>query len=513
MSLWDPCSGRKLLGWLLGILPALALVGCTGTRQVAAPMTILLTPQVGQPLAQGSSLQLSAQVQNDKTYQGVSWNLSGDGALLLPTPYGVTYVAPSTTIQNSAVVVTATSIAHPEIKTYLPISLVPQGALSNVQAISVDGGPVSGKTYVNGAFTAVTVCAPGTTSCNTIDGILVDTGSTGLRIFSSLLPALPGATDGSGNSLSECVQFPDTSYLWGAVVLADVRIAGEVGGAVPIHAINALNAGSVPDSCSSAGTGVKLNAPASLGANGILGVGFKQTDCGPLCDPEAGGAPPAPFYYSCPGGTCAPTFVVLGQQVTNPVSAFGKDNNGLLVQLPGVDTPTSRVDGQLTFGIGTEANNQLANATTFDVDPDGFFTTNLAATGQSLTLSTVDTGSNSLRFPDDALTACGGASAAFYCPPASVSLASVQLGMNNAQGTVNFVVDNADTLFAQNPTSAVLPTLAGPNGSGTCSGTAGACQFQWGLPFFFGRIVYIAFEHGAPPGGSWFAYTTGFTKH
>src|SRR5277367_1627740 len=43
---------------------------------------------------------------------------------------------------------------------------------SNVQAIAVDGGPVAGAIYPNGAFTNVTICNPGTTTCQTIDGIL-----------------------------------------------------------------------------------------------------------------------------------------------------------------------------------------------------------------------------------------------------------------------------------------------------------------------------------------------------
>ena len=53
--------------------------------------------------------------------------------------------------------------------------------VSNVQPISVNVGPASALgssfNYVDGAFTSVTVCAPGsTTNCQTISGILVDTG-------------------------------------------------------------------------------------------------------------------------------------------------------------------------------------------------------------------------------------------------------------------------------------------------------------------------------------------------
>src|SRR5580658_9326153 len=74
---------------------------------------------------------------------------------------------------------------------------------SNVQAITVSTGPSAAPPlnapYIDGAFTSVTVCVPGsTTSCQTIGGILVDTGSAGLRILSSALTiSLPQQTNGS----------------------------------------------------------------------------------------------------------------------------------------------------------------------------------------------------------------------------------------------------------------------------------------------------------------------------
>ncbi len=58
-------------------------------------------------------------------------------------------------------------------------------ATSNVLPIVVNAGPA--QNYFNGAFTSVTLCAPNqTTACQTIDGVLVDTGSTGLRILSAV---------------------------------------------------------------------------------------------------------------------------------------------------------------------------------------------------------------------------------------------------------------------------------------------------------------------------------------
>src|SRR5258708_39910817 len=55
----------------------------------------------------------------------------------------------------------------------------------NVQAVTVNAGPNGN--YANGVFTSVTICAPGTSNCQTVSGVLVDTGSCGFRVLSPAL--------------------------------------------------------------------------------------------------------------------------------------------------------------------------------------------------------------------------------------------------------------------------------------------------------------------------------------
>src|ERR1700687_2086990 len=78
----------------------------------------------------------------------------------------------------------------------------PPSAPQNVQPITVDAGPAN---IPNIPFITITICAPGSSSnCQTIDHIEVDTGSTGLRILSSVLSAslsLPQQRDASGNAV------------------------------------------------------------------------------------------------------------------------------------------------------------------------------------------------------------------------------------------------------------------------------------------------------------------------
>src|SRR2546421_9341508 len=60
---------------------------------------------------------------------------------------------------------------------------------TNVAAVVVDAGPKGANGspvgYVNGIFTTVTVCVPGTSTCQNIDHVLVDTGSSGLRLLAN----------------------------------------------------------------------------------------------------------------------------------------------------------------------------------------------------------------------------------------------------------------------------------------------------------------------------------------
>jgi len=490
----------------------IVLQACGGSSSGSKPsIAVSLNPTAGLSLFEGQSLKVVAQVDNDASATGVIWSLDGDGSLLNPTSFGVTYVAPSTTITNPNVVLTATSLASTESTAYIPITLLPPNTFANVELLHVDGGPIPGKIKPNTAFTSVTVCAPGKMACNKIDGIIVDTGSVGLRILSSALPSLPPATTG-GAASSECELYGRNSFLWGDVVLADVKIAGEVARSLPVHAVGTPANLTVPTECSDGGARVDASTQSALGANGVLGVGYQRQDCGASCV-SAGNAASTSFYYSCSGNSCTPSAVPLSLQLTNPVTAFLIDNNGVVLQFPGLEGAAAQLDGSITFGIDTATNNQLGNATIFTVDAQGRFTTSLSSTGQSLTASVVNSGFNALYFPDDSLPPCGG-QGSFYCPPSSTTVASMQVGVNGAQGAIQFNVENANTLLANNPGAAALSGLAGSNGTGGCSDGVGSCQFEWGLPFFYGRTVSVAITGQTLPEGvpsaPWFAYSTKF---
>jgi hypothetical protein len=370
-----------------------------------------------------------------------------------------------------------------------------QAPARNQLPLTVDAGPsaviAAGSAETNIPYVSVTVCQPGTTTCQTIDHVLVDTGSTGLRVIASVLnPALTGLpplTDGSGNGLAECVIFA-SNVSWGAVRTADVQLGGETARAIPIQVIGDGAFPQVPASCSSQGP--VQDTVVAFGANGIMGVSTFVQDCGDGCTSATNS-----FYYTCPPAGCQPVGVPLTQQLPNPVSQLNEDNNGVVLALPAIPLSGAvSVSGTLTLGIGTQSNNSLGNATVYDLDMlTGNFTT--IYNGQTYANNGfLDSGSNGLYFADNSIATCSstGPAAGFYCPGSILQLSAINQGASNGHaGSVNFAVANAEALF--NLTNdAAFSTLAGSPIPG---------MFDWGLPFFFGRQVFTAFERSPTPWG------------
>ncbi len=370
-----------------------------------------------------------------------------------------------------------------------PSSPTPPGGTTttvaqNFQTIAVNAGPAN--SYFNGAFTTVTVCVPGQSSCQTIDGVLVDTGSSGLRVLASALTlTLPQQTDASSAPVVECTQFLG-GFIWGPVQTADIKLGGEQASAVPMQVIGGPGAPAVPAACAS--TGPPEDTLGALGANGILGVGLFRQDCGSDCS-VTGSSNPG-FYYACPSSGCKITAESLTRQVQNPVWLFPTDNNGVIIQLPSIAVGGAlTASGMMVFGIGTQSDNALGLAKVLTVDGNGNISTTYA--GQAYTSSYLDSGSNGIFFLDTKTTGlpvCTD-STDFYCPTTLQPQSAVIRGVNGVTNALSFNVGNADTL---NGRFTAFSEVAGPNPG----------SFAWGLSFFFGRTIYTAIEGQATPGGS-----------
>ena len=371
--------------------------------------------------------------------------------------------------------------------------------INNVQPVVVDSGPSLNGQPIGAndeLFTTVTICVPGTSTCQSIDHVLVDTGSSGLRLLSgNIALTLPFVTDTTNNPIGNCVQFADTSYQWGPLVKVDVKLAGEVASSVPIQIAGAPNFAAVPTSCSAGG--IPAQTLLQLGANGILGVGLFRQDCGPAC---ASSSPPA-IYFSCSATGCTPTSVALTGQLQNPVWMFPQDNNGLAIVLPQVGAAGAvSVSGSMIFGIGTQSNNGLGSAQAQAADNTGNFTTTF--NGVPYTTSYIDSGSSGFFILDSTTTGlpnCASSSdaAGFYCPTSPASFTAITSGRNpNGSGTtvsanIAFSIANGVSLI-DSPNTA-FNNLGGP---------AFDKVFDWGLPFFFGRTVFIGIESQTSAAGT-----------
>jgi Protein of unknown function (DUF3443) len=371
---------------------------------------------------------------------------------------------------------------------------------SNTMPIVVDAGPVSGAREINVPYVSVTVCTPGgtTAACQTIDHVVLDTGSSGLRLLKSSLYSnliLPAVTNAGGLAIGECLPFV-IGTTWGSVRYADIYLGGEVARNVPIQDIGDQPGGtaSIPVSCSSYGT--IQDTQAQLGSNGILGVGLFANDCDACLNTAFPGA-----YYTCTTAGCTSSTVTATQVVQNPVAIFSQDNNGVQINLPAVlSTGANSLTGSLIFGIGTKSNNALGGATVYATDNKyGNFTTTYQ--GKTLT-SYIDSGSNALFFNDDPITPiarCPSPIAWVYCPTSTLTPTATNYAFGSASGVpVTFSIVNAAQLFSN--VSAVAGNIGGPSSG----------QFDWGLPFFFGRPVFTAIQGVTPPtglpAGPYFAY-------
>jgi hypothetical protein len=237
----------------------------------------------------------------------------------------------------------------------------------------------------------------------------------------------------------------------------------------------------------------------TFGANGIIGVGPYTQDCGEVCVTGV----PLPVYYGCVTpvtgpSSCTAEDATLAQQLTNTVTLFATDNNGTILALPSVGASgLATVSGSLVLGIGTEANNALApGATVLLADPNNNAYITATLNGTLYPHSYFDSGSNGNFFVDAAnpITQCGAAQMGFYCPTGTLTFTPLTLTGTNSVTTPmqSFMVADAATLFATN--FAAFSNLGGTNGD--------PASLDLGLPFFYGRNVYVAVESATVAGNA-----------
>jgi len=367
-------------------------------------------------------------------------------------------------------------------------------------------------TNTNTLYADVRICNPSDANlCVTVDHVLVDTGSVGLRVMASKVSGLNlppiELSNHTGEVSHECFQFV-IGGLWGRNSGANVWLGQQrTARAVPIQVIDdqVPPALAVPADCTKATNGAVLTTAASLGANGILGIGNTTLDCGSTCILGTYASDKTFIqYYHCPPtatniSACGAASVAENELVYNPVAALPAPfNNGVVLKMPAVGSAgATTARGELIFGVNTYtpgvdtyADNRVpsgASSAVLGVDPnlDSYLYITTTFRGTPYPSSYLDTGTNGIFFTHADLKQyeCG----SWYCPPNVLSFDAVLSDGKsiNTNPSVTLQVGNGMS-YTQNP---AISDNAGP-AIGT-DAAAAAKVFAWGMPFFYGRQVYM----------------------
>ena len=374
--------------------------------------------------------------------------------------------------------------------------IAPLQSFVNSIAVDVGSNPDDEVSY---PLVMVTLCAPGTSTCQSIPNVFLDTGSTGLRIKTNaiepeLMNALPILKDESGKEIAECFQYADTDDWWGRVGTADVKFGTDTASGISVQLVDP-SYGHHPLDC-----GGKVSGVAKEKINGVLGIYFTQSDC---YDHECvGGAKNLDHYgmayYACgEHGFCKPHSMPVPLQVSNPVYALGLDSNGYILQMPAIDpngSPDSR--GSLVFGINTRENNQLDPAASVIALNPSDNTFPVTMSGLSLN-GFLDSGTGAYAIPAKKLgiPECKKKDAPGYLCPTSPQDFTVKF--QDFQGkNESFKIDitsGKDQLASSNYAFDRLAIDSVANYSDA---------LFLGLPFFFGKKIYFGFASASAPLGA-----------
>ncbi len=484
--------------WLLFIL--IVSSGCSGggggsfipvvSQGTATLASILVTP-VNFSVSAGTSQQFTA----TGVYTDNSKHTLTTPVTWLSSNSSVASIDPSTgEVLSLATGTTLITAETPSFSGTAVLKVTSGGAIAaanNVLPVTVNGAlcsPGTSSQYPNKPCVRVTICTAGTNTCQIIDDILLDTGSYGLRLFQQVVSVPLTTVVVNSRSLAECIQFGDGSTDWGPVQLADVILGGEHAQTVPIQIINQKFA-KPPSACAGPYADTSPSQTPGAGFNGILGVGLFGHDCGSVCADTANNG----MYYSCSGSSCSGVAAPLPDQVQNPVSLLPGDNNGVILSLPSVSsTGSASATGSLILGIGTQSNNTPWAVTTYGADGNGEFTT--VFNGHTYSAAVIDSGSNALFFPSG-IAQCSGTNTGWYCPQSILSLLATNKGASGAPSAkLSFFVANADVLM---PNITLVPNAVFNDLAAPVPGI-----FDWGLPFFFGRDVYVGIDGTVSPIGT-----------
>ena len=357
--------------------------------------------------------------------------------------------------------------------TSCPIISQPQESNYLTVRVTANGDNKGLCSLVNSPCVTVKICSSKDESnCTEIKDILLDSGSSGLRIFKERLRGLQLPNYYKNNQpVYECMQFIDGNQLWGSVNTAHIIFDG----GVREHNLNVQvidqDDSNLHSFCKSS-----ISSPAAYGYNGVLGVSPLINDKG--------------IYYQCSNNKCVQTDIAPLKGVANPIRFLDKDNNGIMIELPDIpESGCGNATGYAVFGVNTASDNIMeSQVTKFKIATSPVVPLYIKAIyGGEEYHAYLDTGSNTISLDNGNTPVCT-INSMFYCPLLTQNNIITLTGVDGGS-TQNYSLSiaNAGTLFTSGNTA--FNNLASIPYSSLLSHF-----IDLGLPFFYGKKVYIGFE-------------------
>lgn len=165
--------------------------------------------------------------------------------------------------------------------------------------------------------------------------------------------------------------------------------------------------------------------------------------------------------------------------VANPIGRLDQHYNGAVLEFPAAETNGNlALSGSLILGLNTAANNVTTGVTFLRVNDSARL---WVTVGGMRFPSLIDSGSNYYHFANPFLAPC--ANTIFFCPPQAQRL---PITLQDSAQVTSLAREITVDDYNRYGSNAAQPGLAGYEN--------GATEMILGLPFFYGRRIYVSIQ-------------------
>lgn len=359
---------------------------------------------------------------------------------------------------------------------------------TNAPSVPISIGSGMNGYGINTMYVSITLCRDQSgTSCQTIDNIILDTGSFGLKINKSALPesfieTLPRVTTNDDQMVYACNTF-GSGYVFASEHYASLHLANDYTNNVVVQIIENAPTDEIPNSCVAKGPFDNFE---NFGANGIIGVNPALTLSNSsilLYRKDVNG------IYQALSESETSSVPILNQ---NPLPSLQHNNNGFVIAIPPtLQNTNTNIAGKLILGVNTGGNNLITKKTNLIVASESSLSTvcnsgcfySKIENPESTIPAVFDSGTNSWVFISNNIPICSYG----YCPESPFVWNSWVFSYNfaaNESYQVTGIITKDEESGGEDLSFSVMPGWGYENTNN---------ETLYGSPFFFGKNVYIVF--------------------